>query len=249
MRYALEIAYHGGPWHGWQRQPNAPTVQQTLEEALATLLRAPEPVSLTASGRTDAGVHARRQFAHFDWEGDLPPDLLARLRGVVPRSIGVLKIHRAAPEFHARFSALSRAYTYEIQRQPSPFLQGLAYYYPHPLDLKAMSRATHLLLGWQDFGSFCRTGGAENHTWCEVLRARWRVGPDRLRFEVAANRFLRGMVRALVGTLLDVGGGKLKPEEMTAVLEARDRGAAGRSAPPDGLYLDQVVYPPGLLEG
>ena len=247
MRYALELAYHGSTWHGWQRQPNAPSVQQTLEEGLATLLRAPEPVALTGAGRTDAGVHARCQFAHFDWDEPLPPDLLVRLRGLLPRSLAVLRIHHADELFHARFSATARAYTYELVREPSPFAQGLAWYYPHPLNLVALAQAAHSLVGWHDFASFCRTGGAATHTWCEVLHARWRVAPGRLRFEVGANRFLRGMVRALVGTLLDVGAGRLSVAQFEAIVAARDRSTAGRSAPPDGLYLDQVSYPRGLL--
>ncbi len=247
MRFALELAYHGGPWHGWQRQPNAPSVQQTVEEGLATLLRAAEPVHLTAAGRTDAGVHARQQFAHFDWPDELRADLLVRLRGLLPRSIAVLRIHRADDHFHARFSATSRAYVYELQREPSPFAQGLAWYYPHALDLVALAQASHRLQGWHDFGSFCRTGGAAEHNWCEVLYARWRVARGQLRFEVAANRFLRGMVRAIVGTLLEVGAGRCSLAEFEAIVAARDRSAAGRSVPPDGLYLDRVSYPSRLL--
>lgn len=247
MRYVLEVAYHGGPWHGWQRQPNASSIQQTLEEALGTLLRAPEPIPVTGAGRTDTGVHAQQQFAHFDWPDELRSDLLERLRGLLPRSIVVRRILRADAAFHARFSATSRGYVYKLQREPSPFAQGLAWYYPHPLDLRALVEATRRLHGWHDFGSFCRTGGAAQHTWCEVSMARWRVGPGQLRFEVAANRFLRGMVRALVGTLLEVGAGRCSLADFEAIVAARDRRAAGRSAPAHGLYLARVTYPSRLL--
>ncbi len=250
MRHFLSLSYDGTPWHGWQRQPEADSVQAQLERALSLALR--EQVSVVGAGRTDAGVHAEQQWAHFDHAAELPPTLLQQLNGILPHSIAVHGVWRPRAEaLHARFDALSRSYRYQIVRSKNPFAPGRCHRYDGPLELDALGAATALLHETDDFASFCKSGADNGTTRCQISEARWHAhGPDeqpRLDFHITANRFLRGMVRALVGTLLDVGRGQLSVADFASILEARDRRAAGPAAPPEGLYLSAVAYPAGAL--
>ena len=240
----LLIEYDGTDFRGWQTQPEGPTVQGTLEAALAMALR--RPVRVVGSGRTDAGVHARGQVAHF--ETDAAPDarrLLASLGGLLPPSVAVLAVEPAPDGFHARYDAVRRRYVYHATTAPRALDRRTRARLRAPLDVDAMNGAAGLLLGRHDFSSFCRTRSETTNRVCAVETARWQTGnrPGDLDFEVEADRFLHGMVRALVGTLVEVGRGRREPGAVADVLAARDRRAAGPAAPPHGLVLDRVAYP------
>ncbi len=254
QRYFMYFSYDGTAYHGWQIQPGATTVQQVLQEAVGTVLRC--PLELVGAGRTDAGVHAARMVAHFDlpeqMAGENPQEalrtLVARLNRFLPRDIAVDRICPVVPEAHARFSALSRTYQYFITRHKSPFYRQYSYCYAAPLDVEAMNRAAGMLLRHRDFTSFSKLHTDVKTNNCRVSRALWQEErPGRLVFTIEADRFLRNMVRAVVGTLLDVGRGKMAPEEIERILEAKDRCAAGNSAPACGLFLMDVSYPPSLF--
>ncbi|WP_305983261.1 tRNA pseudouridine(38-40) synthase TruA [Roseivirga thermotolerans] len=242
MRYFLELSYHGANYHGWQRQQNAHSVQQEIEEGLTRILG--QETVITGSGRTDAGVHAHFQVAHFDTSSQLPPDQLAyKLNAVLPDDIAIAACRPVREDAHARFDAEVRGYHYFIHQKKNPFLRGQSYFYSRPLDVDLMNEAAHKLLGRQDFESFSRVKTEVNHFECEVFKALWYFQNDQLVFNVRANRFLRGMVRALVGTLLEVGRKKLTVEDFVSIIAAKNRTKAGKAAPPHGLYLSEVNYP------
>lgn len=245
MRYLLELAYDGTNFCGWQIQPGARTVQQVVEEALALLLR--EPIALTGSGRTDTGVHAHHQPAHFDVVTPIADlkQLLFRLARLLPPDVKPTGIAAVAPDFHARFSAIARTYYYHVHQRPDPFQRFFSAFVGQPLDVGAMNDAAALLLGEHDFTTFSKTGGNTAHYRGRVSEARWEVDAvaDKLIFSVTANRFLRGQVRLLVGTLLDVGRGRLKVAEFAATLAAQDRARSSGAAPAEGLTLWRVTYP------
>lgn len=242
MRYFLELAYRGTRYHGWQRQPNGLSVQEVLETALSVVLRG--PVALTGSGRTDAGVHAGQQFAHFDTAMVLPSTLTQSLNSLTPGDIAVHDCFPVRDNDHARFTALFRYYQYQIIRRKDPFRDGLAYLFTRPLDVDRMNEAAGRLLNGRDFESFSKVKTDVNTFHCRIDRAYWEQQANGdLTFHVRADRFLRGMVRAIVGTLLAVGQGQLSVAEFDQIIEAKDRRRAGRSAPAEGLSLVEVGYP------
>ena len=241
MRYFVEFAYNGTAFHGSQRQPNGITVQEVMEDAFATILR--ETVALTFAGRTDAGVHAEQMFAHFDTAQTLPDGLQDRLNSLLPNTIAVRRIFPVTDEAHARFSALARTYEYRITTHKDPFKQDLATRVAPGLDFAAMNTAAALLLGKHDFASFCKVHTDVKTTFCHVTRAEWL---NEEVFTITADRFLRNMVRAVVGTLFEVGRQKMTPEEFLGVIESRNRCAAGQSAPAQGLYLTHIRYPESI---
>lgn len=246
MRYFLRLAYDGTAYHGWQVQPGATTVQQLVEEKLALLLRQPTPI--TGSGRTDAGVHASDQWAHFDTDAPLPENMVYRLNCLLPPDIGIQGLYRpASPTLHARFDATRRQYRYLIARTKDPLLRHQSLLHTAPLHAEAMQEAAQVLLQHTDFASFCKAGGQQHTTLCTMHLSQWTFEPHLWTYRVAANRFLRGMVRAIVGTLLEVGQGKLQPTDVHALLLAKDRRLAGRAVHPGGLCLEQVLYPEGAL--
>ncbi|MDX1905576.1 MAG: tRNA pseudouridine(38-40) synthase TruA [Bacteroidia bacterium] len=247
MRYILDISYRGTAYGGWQSQPNAPSVQAALEQALATILRS--PVSVTGAGRTDAGVHARRQMAHFDWDEPLTGRILARVNGVLPRDIAVHTLYETPdPAFSCRFTATSRTYRYQVSTRKAPLLPDLAAWVRFPLDPDSMNEGAAWLMSYESFESFCKSHSYNDHFRCRIDRAHWYAGEDGLLvFEITANRFLRGMVRAIVGSLIEVGRGVLTPEDFRRMIEAQDRRAAGPNAPPEGLFLWDITYPEGTL--
>jgi tRNA pseudouridine38-40 synthase len=246
MRYFLALAYDGTHFNGWQIQPGAArTVQQVVEDALGKLLR--QPIALTGSGRTDAGVHAHHQPTHFELENPIadPEQLLFRLSRLLPADVKPTALYAVAPDLHARFSALSRTYHYHVYQRPDPFQRFFSAFVGQPLDVEAMNAAAAYLLGEHDFTTFSKTGGNTAHYRCRVLEASWTTDPaaGTLRFTIRANRFLRGQVRLLVGTLLDVGRGRLTVADFIAALQAQDRGRSSGAAPAEGLTLWRVEYP------
>ena len=238
MRYFIEFAYKGTAYHGSQVQPNGITVQSVLQDAFFTILRT--PVALTFAGRTDAGVHAEQMFAHFDLD-DTPPTA-ERLNRLLPDDIAVRRIFPVADDMHARFSALSRTYEYRIATTESPFTRDIRTFVPSPLDYEAMNEAARLLLGTHDFASFCKVHTDVKTTVCTITQAYWRQDAEGAVFTVTADRFLRNMVRAVVGTLFEIGRHKCSPDDLSAVIASLSRQAAGQSAPPQGLFLTAVQY-------
>lgn len=242
MRYFVSFAYDGTGYHGSQSQPNGVTVQQEMEKAFSTILR--EPVSLVFAGRTDAGVHAEHMVAHFDSGLTLPKNLAARLNNLLPPSIAIDGIRAVTPEAHARFDALSRTYHYRITTRKNPFLVVTHARVAEGLDFDAMNAAAQLLLGRQDFSSFCRVHTDAKTMICDVSEAQWtRTDEYTAVFSITANRFLRNMVRAVVGTLFEVGKGRMTLDGFAEVIAAHDRCRAGHSAPAEGLSLVQITYP------
>lgn len=243
MRYFLELAYDGTDYHGWQTQHNARTVQEVLNKCLSTILQ--EPTETVGSGRTDSGVHAAQQFAHFDLAHPLPPDnkLCYRLNRLLPPDISALKLYAVGPAAHARFDAIARTYEYRITLQKNPFLQRYAHYLSRPVDLDLLNEAAAQLLHFEDFTTFSKVKGDTLHYRCQMYAAYWEPTETGLRFTIRANRFLRGMVRLIVGTVLDVGCGKISPAVFKNILAAQDRRQASGAAPATGLFLTRVTYP------
>lgn len=242
-RYFIYLAYNGENYCGWQVQPNGVTVQQTLEEALATYLRREVPV--TGAGRTDAGVHAHLMAAHFDWEepfADL--DFLAdKLNRILPKDIVVYRVVRVKPEAHARFDATSRTYKYYLTEKKDPFRYEQVYRIHGKIDFEAMNQACSILYEYIDFTSFSKLHTDVKTNNCRITYAKWEQEGDVWVFAITADRFLRNMVRAIVGTLLEVGRGKLSLEGFRQVIESKNRGNAGTSAPGHALFLENVTYP------
>ena len=237
-RVCLVVAYDGTNYHGWQVQNNAVTIESELNRCLSELLG--ENIEVIGASRTDAGVHAEQMFAHFDLDTTPPtPDRLNRL---LPQDIAVSRIFPVADDMHARFSAVSRTYEYRICTRKSPFVHDLRTYIPGVLDYAAMNEAAALLLGTHDFASFCKVHTDVKTTVCTVTEASWRTDDDGAVFTITADRFLRNMVRAVVGTLMEVGRHKLSPREFEAIISSLSRQAAGQSAPPEGLFLTAVRY-------
>ena len=246
LRYFIEIAYNGTHYFGWQIQPNAITVQEVLEGAMSSLLR--NQIKLVAAGRTDAGVHAKQLFAHFDFEEIKDLDhLVFRLNAFLPKDISVKGIVSVKDDAHARFHATEREYEYVISLKKDPFFEGFTYLLHQKPNVDAMNAAAETLLHYQDFQCFSRTNTDVKTYHCTIHKAYWRVEEDRLIFTISANRFLRNMVRAIVGTLLNVGYAKTSLEEFHAIIASKNRVNAGSSAPANGLYLTKVLYPEELF--
>lgn len=247
MRYFLDIAYCGAPFHGWQVQPGVTTVQQTLEEALARLTR--EHISVTGAGRTDAGVNARRMIAHADFPEAIDPTeegFLRSFNALAGRDIAIRSIRRVHSDAHARFDATERTYRYFAHTRKDPFTGAFSWQAPPALSFEAMNVAAKELLGRRDFTSFSKLHTDVKTNICDLRRAVWLPVDEyegQWVFEISADRFLRNMVRAVVGTLVDVGRGKSTPEDVRNILLAKDRCAAGTSMPAEPLFLWDVKYP------
>lgn len=252
MRYFIQLSYDGTGYHGWQVQPNGVSVQEVLQKALSTLLR--QPTEVTGAGRTDAGVHASMMVAHFDWpaahEGEgceeAPLDctqLTYKLNRLLPPDVAVQAVRPVGPEMHARFSATRRTYHYYIHTRKDPFLRGYSWQVNVPLDFALMNEAAQVLLEYSDFTSFSKTGTDVKTNICQLTEARWeQLKPGEWRFTVSANRFLRNMVRAIVGTLVEVGHHRMTISQMRHAIEAKDRQRAGESVPGHALYLTNIEY-------
>lgn len=242
MRYFIYLSYDGARYHGWQIQPNGISVQEVLNKALSTLLR--EPIEVTGAGRTDAGVNASLMVAHFDCQQTTDNGQLTyRLNKLLPPDIVIHKIQQVKDDAHARFSATSRTYHYYIITEKSPF-EPYAYRFPQPLDFDKMNEAAKTLFDYIDFTSFSKLHTDVKTNNCHIITARWeQLSPIKWQFTITADRFLRNMVRAIVGTLLDVGRGVLTIEQFREIIEKKDRCSAGTSVPGNALFLADITYP------
>lgn len=242
MRYFIEISYNGKTYHGWQNQPNAISVQEVLEKAMSTILKT--EISIMGAGRTDAGVHASQMFAHFDFDGDFKSyDLVYKLNSFLPNDIAVTSIFEVKPDAHARFHAVSRMYHYKISTSKNVFDFDYAYQVHLPLDVDVMNEACELLFQYKDFQCFSKTNTDVKTYNCDIMEAFWTQTEHQLVFTIKADRFLRNMVRAVVGTMINIGLGKLKPEDLHQIITSKSRSEAGFSVPAHGLYLVEIIYP------
>lgn len=249
IRYFLEFAYAGTDFHGWARQPNAQTVQETLESCLAKLLG--HPVEVTGAGRTDTGVHARCMYGHLDLAAP-PQDMektLYALNSILPKSVAVKRMWPVKPEAHARFSATERCYTYRWLRHKNPFEDSWAWRCRRWPNFQAMQQVSQRLLEVRDFAAFCKVNHDAKTTLCQLQSIDWEWDAERAAMTVRADRFLRNMVRAMVGTLMEVGWGRMSEAEFMAVVHSGNRSEAGVSVPARGLTLEHISYPPELFEG
>lgn len=248
-RYFIELAYDGTEYHGWQIQPNAKTIQESLNNALSTILRT--EVYTIGCGRTDTGVHATTFYAHFDVEQELanPEEVAYRANQVLARDIAILRIFAVSEETHARFTAVSRTYHYLIDNKKNAFGWNRAWQMRDSIDLNSMNEAAKKLLEHTDFTSFSKSNTQTETNLCEIKNATWMNTSTGYRFEITANRFLRNMVRAIVGTLIDVGKGKIDIEQFEEIIRSKNRSNAGLSVPAQGLYLVDIGYPEGVLNG
>jgi tRNA pseudouridine38-40 synthase len=242
MRYLLEIAFKGTHYHGWQIQHNALSVQEVVNEKLSIL--AGENIETLGCGRTDTGVHATSYFVHFDVSKKLEEDkFIFKLNQILPLDIAAYSFQEVSPDFNARFDAISRTYEYHITHQPNPFITDTAWYQYGSLDIQAMNTAARLLIGKKDFECFSKVHTQVNNFICDVTEAYWTQDKQKVIFTITANRFLRNMVRAIVGTLVEVGRGKLQPDDVQRILDSKDRSSAGQSVPAHGLFLTKIIYP------
>ncbi len=242
QRYFVYFKYDGTAYHGWQVQPNAVSVQEKLQDALSTLLR--EEIQVVGAGRTDTGVHARMMVAHFDTDKDVDgPQLVYKLNRLLPRDISADKVIPVSQDMHARFSARSRTYHYYVHQHKDPFLRHYSCELFYDLDFEKMNEAAAMLLEYDDFAAFCKSNTDVKTTLCDVTVARWvKDGEYSWHFVITANRFLRNMVRAVVGTLVDVGRGRISVQDFRAVIEGRRRSGAGESMPGNALFLENIEY-------
>lgn len=247
QRYFLYISYDGTDYHGWQRQLTGHSVQEEIEMALRKLLRQERVVSV-GCGRTDAGVHARHFFLHFNAETPIADlnDFFFKLNMMLPKDIGVFRLWKVDNLAHARFDAVERSYEYHIHQQRDPFIQRYSTFYPWELNVDKMNEGAALLLNYKDFAAFCKTGGGQRTTLCDLRRAEWKEYDSRLVFYITADRFLRNMVRSVVGTLMEVGRDKLSIPDFIKVIESGRRSQAGESVAARGLHLTEVIYPEAL---
>jgi len=242
LRYFIKLAYNGTHYHGWQSQPNAITVQESLEKALSLLFKT--SIQLVGAGRTDSGVHATEMFAHFDFPDLLDSDFwVPKLNSYLPKDIVIYNILSVEADAHARFDATSRTYEYYINSFKDVFLNDQSWYHHHPLDLEKMNEAAAYLLNYSDFECFSKTNTDVFTYNCKISEAFWQKKDNQLLFAITADRFLRNMVRAIVGTLVNIGQGKMEVTQMKTIIESKNRSEAGFSAPAHGLYLTRIKYP------
>jgi len=245
-RYFLEVAYKGTHYSGFQIQENANSIQEEVEKALQIFYR--QPLQLTGSSRTDGGVHALQNYFHFDYEGVIEKKVLYNINAILPPDIVIKAAIRVASDAHCRYDALSREYRYYIYRNKNPFIADRAWFYPYTLDREGLHAAAALVSRYEDFTSFSKRSTQVKSFLCTVYESVWQEVEDGLVYRVRANRFLRGMVRGLVGTMLQVGRRKLSVEEFAAVLQQKDNSLADFSAPGHGLFLHQVSFPVSIFE-
>lgn len=241
MRYFIELSYNGKNYHGWQMQPDAISIQEKLNEALSKVWQ--ETIEVVGAGRTDTGVHAKQMFAHFDVQSQVKEEIVYKLNSILPNDIVVSKLVEVEPEKHARFDAVSRSYEYKIWLGRNPFLLDFSWQiHSQYLDVDAMNQAAKILLKYKDFQSFSKVK-TDVYTYnCDIFDAYWEVNNEELTFYISANRFLRNMVRAIVGTMVDVGLGKISVLDFEEIIKSKNRSNAGLSVPARGLFLTEIKY-------
>ncbi|NIG51850.1 tRNA pseudouridine(38-40) synthase TruA [Chitinophaga sp. Cy-1792] len=244
-RYFIEVGYKGAQFSGFQVQENAHTVQAEVDRALSTLLRT--KIESTGSSRTDAGVNARQNFLHFDTDLPLHPQFLYKINAILPADVVLNQIYQVPPDAHSRFDAVARSYEYTLYTHKDPFMQDRGYFFPYKLNMDALQEAAEIIKSYEDFTTFSKRN-TQVHTYiCRIEESVWRAEGERVVYNVTANRFLRGMVRGLVGTMLRVGRGKLSMAQFRAAIESKDCTNADFAVPGHGLFLMKVHYPEGLL--
>lgn len=242
MRYFLELSYNGSAYHGWQNQPKDISVQEVIEKGLCLLLK--EPISILGAGRTDTGVHAQQMFAHFDSGLAINEiDLIFKLNSFLPKDIAIHDIFKVKDDAHARFNALSRTYLYRITLQKNVFNFDYAYYVKQDLDVEKMKEASQILFQYKDFQCFSKVNTDVKTYHCDIMKAEWFFENNELHFAIKADRFLRNMVRAIVGTMVQIGLGKLQVEDLHTIIKSKNRSEAGFSVPAHALYLTKIEYP------
>lgn len=245
-RYFMEVSYKGTAYSGFQRQQNANSVQAEIEKAFAVLQK--HTILLTGASRTDTGVHGLQNYFHFDYDGIIDPQFTYKMNAILPKDIVVSAVVPVASKAHCRFDAISRSYQYHIYQHKNPFLQDRAYHYPYALHPEKLHEAAKVLMQYTDFTSFSKRNTQVKSFKCTIAKSEWRIENNVLVYYVTANRFLRGMVRGLTGTMLLVGRGNISIDEFRAIITARDCSKANFSVPPQGLFLVSVKYPEDLLD-
>ena len=241
MRYFVEFSYSGKNYFGYQIQPNQISVQEVLENALSTILR--EEIKTTGAGRTDTGVHAKKIFAHFDTEKDLGENLVYQLNSFLPTDISIKRVFSVKDDFHARFHATFRTYEYYISLDKNPFTQDSSWQiWKRDLNIDLMNEACKILFEYEDFTSFSKLHTENKTNNCKIYKAFWEQNGTEIKFTISADRFLRNMVRAIVGTMVEIGNGKIAPSDLRTIIEDKNRNSAGTSAPAQGLFLVDVGY-------
>ncbi|QOW11684.1 tRNA pseudouridine(38-40) synthase TruA [Kaistella flava (ex Peng et al. 2021)] len=241
MRYCIEFSYLGKNYFGYQVQPDQISVQEVLENALSTILR--EKIKTTGAGRTDTGVHAKKIFAHFDTEKNIGDNLTYQLNSFLPADISIKRIFPVKDDFHARFDATFRTYEYYITLEKNPFTQDSSWQiWKRDLDINRMNEACEILFEYEDFTSFSKLHTDNKTNNCKIYKAFWEQNGYEIKFTISADRFLRNMVRAIVGTMVEIGNGKIKPQDLRKIIEDKNRNSAGTSAPAQGLFLVDVGY-------
>lgn len=242
MRYFIKLAYKGTNYFGWQYQPDAISVQETLNKALSTLLKT--NIDILGAGRTDSGVHAKEMFAHFDYETEIDTQkIVYKLNSFLPKDIAIFDLIKVHDDAHARFDATKRTYEYHIHTKKNAFESDDSWYYSLPLDVEKMNEACNILFEYIDFECFSKTHTDVNTFNCKIFEANWKQNEDKLVFTITADRFLRNMVRAIVGTMINIGSGKVSLNDFRKIIESKNRSKAGFSVPAHGLYLTKIEYP------
>lgn len=246
LRYFIELSYNGRDYHGWQKQPNAISVQENLEQALSTILK--ESIVTMGAGRTDAGVHAKQMFAHFDTEVRFGvDDLEYKMNSFLPKDIAIHSIFKVKNDAHTRFDALSRTYLYRISLKKSAFNFDAAFHLKPKLDIERLKEATKILFDYKDFQCFSKSNTDVKTYNCNIMQAEWNLVGNELQFTIKADRFLRNMVRAIVGTLINIGVGKIEIDDLHNIIKSKNRSEAGFSVPAHALYLTEVAYPESIF--
>ena len=245
MRYFIELSYNGSAYHGWQNQPKAISVQEVLESALSTLLKT--PISIMGAGRTDTGVHASQMFAHFDFNDELnDANITFKLNSFLPKDIAIHNIFKVKDDAHTRFNALSRTYLYRITLEKNVFTFNNTFYVKQTLDVDKMNEASKILLDYKDFQCFSKSKTDVKTYHCNIMKAEWLMENNELRFTIKADRFLRNMVRAIVGTMVNIGLDKMHVEDLHTIIKSKNRSEAGFSVPAHALYLTKIEYPDNI---
>ncbi|GMV78623.1 MAG: tRNA pseudouridine synthase A [Chitinophagaceae bacterium] len=245
-RYFLEVAYVGTNYSGFQIQQNAVTIQQKIEEALTIFFK--QTIPLTGSSRTDAGVHAKQNFFHFDFRENINSKVLYNINSILPNDIAVKNIFNVPPEAHCRFNAISRTYNYYIYKNKNPFLNNRAWYYPYPIDIQLLNEAATTILTYNNFEAFSKQNTQVNNFICNIQQSFWQQESETLMYHIQANRFLRGMVRALVATMLMIGRNQITIHQFKEIIESQNASNTNFSSPAHGLYLEKVEYPENLFQ-